>query len=186
MTRALRTNRQKSSGIEKTLCRHPLFISSIVLFLFFSAGCGFHLRGAGQLNSTIPELTLHSASEKGPLITSLKQWLMGSGVIITENAEITLKISNIQNNKRPIAYDSRGNTALYELTKSVSISVNHNNGETLLIPTTLNARQPYNFNEAETSAKDEEEALLEREMDAALIRQIIRQLEQLNKTHKKQ
>lgn len=186
MIKAHNANKQiRPSSTGKHLRRLPL-IACIAISLCISTGCGFHLRGAGQLNATIPELTLQSTSENTPLFTSLKQWLKGSGVTLTNNAETTLKISNIQNNRRSIAYDSRGKVALYELTKSISISVDGKNGKTLLAPTTLSARQPYNYDETETSAKDEEQALLEREMNTALIRQIIRQLEQLNNKNKQQ
>ena len=150
-------------------------------FLVVTAtSCGFHLRGANQLSTTLPELNLETSSPNAPIIYTLKQWLKSSGVKLTETSYVTLHVSDIQNNKRTIAYDSRGNTAQYELTKSLSIRINNSKGQPLLKPTVINSRQPYNYDESDTAAKDEEQALLEREMNAAIINQVVRYLEKIN------
>lgn len=137
------------------------------------------MRGASELNRTLPEISIQSSSTRSPVILELKRWLLSAGVVLADDADTKLIVSDIQSEKRTIAYDGRGKAALYELTKSLSISVTQKNGDILLNPTSINARQPYSYSESDTSAKDEEEALLEREMNAALARRIIRRLEKL-------
>ena len=156
-----------------------LSLACITLLLCTLASCGFHLRGSSKLNASLPELSIESNTPRAPIVLTLKQWLRSAGVSLTDSSDITLSITNLEINKRPIAYDSRGKIAQYELTKSLTIGVINKNGKVLLSPTPINARQPYRYNESDTSAKDEEQALLEREMDAAIANQVIRQLEQI-------
>jgi len=161
-----------------TFTRRTISALCIALVLWASTGCGFHLRGSTELSKSLPELSIVSSNTKSAIINELKRWLRASGITLSESADTILSVSNIKNENRPIAYDSRGKTALYELTKSLSISVTQV-GKKLLIPTHIGVRQPYNYNESDTSAKDEEQALLEREMNAAIINRIIRHLEKL-------
>lgn len=167
MTRALHT-------------RHIISTLSITLFLLVSSGCGFHLRGSSELSNQLPELFVQSNNPNTAVISELNRWLRSANISLSESAQTTLNISDIKREKRSIAYDNRGKTALYELTLSLSISVTQKGGKSLLEPTILQARQPYSYNETDTSAKDEEQALLEREMNAAMANRIIRHLEKLS------
>ena len=167
MTRALRT-------------RNIISILGVTFFLLVSVGCGFHLRGSSELSNQLPELFVQSDNPNAAVITELNRWLRSANISLSESARTTLTISDIKREKRTIAYDSRGKTALYELTLSLSINVTQKSGKTLLEPTVIQARQPYNYNETDTSAKDEEQALLEREMNATMANRIIRHLEKLS------
>ena len=155
-------------------------ILSLTFFLLVSSGCGFHLRGSSELSKQLPELFVQSDNPNAAVVSELNRWLRNANISLSESATTTLAISDIKREKRSIAYDSRGKTALYELTLSLSISVTQKDGKTLLEPTVIQARQPYNYNETDTSAKDEEQALLEREMNAAMANRIIRHLEKLS------
>ena len=159
--------------------RNIISILSVTIFLLVSSGCGFHLRGSSELSNQLPELFVQSDSPNA-VVPELNRWLRNANISLSESAQTTLSISDIKREKRSIAYDSRGKTALYELTLSLNISVTQKSGKTLLEPTTIQARQPYSYNETDTSAKDEEQALLEREMNAAMANQIIRHLEKLS------
>jgi len=167
MTRALHT-------------RNIISILGVTLFLLVSSGCGFHLRGSSELSNQLPELFVQSDNPNTAIISELNRWLRSANISLLESAQTTLSVSDIKREKRSIAYDSRGKTALYELTLSLSISVTQKGGKTLLAPTVIQARQPYSYNETDTSAKDEEQALLEREMNAAMANRIIRHLEKLS------
>lgn len=167
MTRALQT-------------RNIISILGLTFFLLVSSGCGFHLRGSSELSNQLPELSVQSDNPNAAVVSELNRWLRSANISLSEPAQTTLTISDIKREKRPIAYDNRGKVALYELTISLSISVTQKGRKTLLEPTVIQARQPYSYNETDTSAKDEEQALLEREMNAAMANRIIRHLEKLS------
>ena len=162
------------------LTRNIISILGITLFLLISSGCGFHLRGNSELSNQLPELFVQSDNPNAAIVSELNRWLRSANISLSESAQTTLTISDIKREKRTIAYDNRGKTALYELTLSLSIGVTQKTGKTLLGPTAIQARQPYNYNETDASAKDEEQALLEREMNAAMAIRIIRHLEKLS------
>jgi len=108
MTRALRT-------------RNIISILGVTFFLLVSVGCGFHLRGSSELSNQLPELFVQSDNPNAAVITELNRWLRSANISLSESARTTLTISDIKREKRTIAYDSRGKTALYELTLSLSI-----------------------------------------------------------------
>lgn len=169
---------------QQTMLTHHKCITSalmVTLLILTSSlsGCGFQLRGQQSHSLALSELSISSESED-ITINYLQQRLQRAGVSISDGFSTTLHLSDFDVNKRTIAYDSRGKTARLELTKSLLIRVTGHNKKLLLPETTLSTRQTYDYVETLVSGKDEERALLEKEMSATLADMIIRRLSALD------
>lgn len=145
-------------------------------------GCGFHLRGASNLSTSLSELALSTDAEQDLTVLRLRQQLKRAGVSVADGFSTTLHLSNIQTKKHTVAYDSRGKTARFELIKSIDIRVTGQSERTLLPKTTISTRQSYSYVDTDTLGKDEEQSLLEQEMSTSLALSIIRRLALMDQT----
>ena len=64
----------------------------------------------------------------------------------------------------------------YQLQRLMSFRLVGRNGNEWVAPTTISARREYNFDDAQVLAKEQEEALLFRDMQNDLVDQLMRRL----------
>jgi LPS-assembly lipoprotein len=157
----------------------PRAVALIVLAASLSA-CGFHLRGSdGSFNMPFQSIYL-AFPETSPLGTELKRNLRAGDSVVIESdpnkAQALFDVLSEQRGKSILSLNSQGRVREYLLTYTLVFRVRNAGGTELLAPTEISLKRNIAFNEAQVLAKEAEEALLYRDMQADLVQQIIRRL----------
>jgi LPS-assembly lipoprotein len=144
------------------------------------SGCGFRLRGSNG-EARIPFKTMYVGfAETSPLGNELKRYIRSSGdtriVADPKNAEAILQVLSETREKVVLALDSNGRIREYTLYYKLSFRVTDPKGAQLLPATLITLKRDISFNESQIMAKEQEEALLYRDMQSDLVQQIIRRL----------
>jgi LPS-assembly lipoprotein len=154
--------------------------TAVVLTVAALSACGFQLRGAsGQYNMPFRSIYL-AFPDSSPLGTELKRNLRaGDTVVIAPDpaqAEAQFDVLSENRGKSILSLNSQGRVREYLLTYTLVFRVRGSNGTELLGPTEISLKRNIAFNEAQVLAKESEEALLYRDMQADLVQQIMRRL----------
>jgi len=140
--------------------------------------CGFQLRG----QATLPFDTLYVAFPAGhPIGTDLKR-LIASGtktriVDDAKNAQATLEIVSVSNNKEIMSVSGGGRVREFELRYRVSFRLTDAKGAELIPTNEIALRRIMPFTDQQVVAKEGEEAMLVREMQGDSAAQIVRRME---------
>ena len=144
------------------------------------SACGFQLRGAnGQYR--IPFKTLYlSFAESSPLGNELKRNIraLGGTEIVNDpkQAEALLQVISETRDQKILSVNSQGRVREISLYYTLVFHVTNKFGKDLLAPTTISLRRDISFNESEVMAKEQEEAMLYRDMQSDLVQQVLRRL----------
>jgi LPS-assembly lipoprotein len=144
------------------------------------SGCGFQLRGSsGQYNMPFQSIYL-AFPDTSPLGTELKRNLRAGDSVVIESdpnkAQALFDVLSEQRGKSILSLNSQGRVREYLLTYTLVFRVRNAGGTELLAPTEISLKRNIAFNEAQVLAKEAEEALLYRDMQADLVQQIMRRL----------
>lgn len=149
------------------------------------AGCGFKLR-------TAPDFAFESIRVSGPpnspLATELLRQLTASGKVQALSArqpgdtDLTLDLLREQREKVVAGINASGQVREFQLRLRVQIRLRARDGRELIEPTELLQQRDMSFSESFALAKESEEILLYRDMQADLARQIMRRLAALRIT----
>ena len=153
---------------------------SVVRAAAVLAGCGFQLRGTnGQYNLPFQSIWL-SFPETSPLGTELKRNLRAAETVRIESdasrAQALFDVLAESRGKTILSLNSLGRVREYTLSYTLVFRVRDANNRELLAPTELTLRRNIAFDESQVLAKESEEALLYRDMQADLVQQILRRL----------
>jgi LPS-assembly lipoprotein len=145
-----------------------------------AAGCGFHLRGSDG-SYTMPFHSIYLGfSDTSALGTELKRNLRATNQVViadkAADAEAQFVLLGESRNKSILSLNSLGRVREYLLTYTMSFTVRDAKGVELVPPTEISLRRNMAFDETQVLAKESEEALLYRDMQADLVQQIIRRL----------
>lgn len=155
-------------------------------------GCGFKLRGAASLPfasayvdsaeavlTTSGNATSHStqriASQLAPL---LRNYLQSTQKLATtrEGAAIIINLVNEAREKTILTLSGSGKVREYRLTHRVRVSAVDSSGREVLAPSLLQLNRDFSYSDEQIMAKEAEEAVLHKEMEQDLLRQILRRL----------
>ncbi|WP_026354613.1 LPS-assembly lipoprotein LptE [Massilia niastensis] len=144
------------------------------------AGCGFQLRGSGgQYNMPFQSVWL-AFPETSPLGTELKRNLRAAGTVRVEEdaskAQALFDVLGESRGKSILSLNSLGRVREYSLSYTLVFRVRDANNRELLAPTEITLRRNIAFDESQVLAKESEEVLLYRDMQADLVQQILRRL----------
>jgi LPS-assembly lipoprotein len=144
------------------------------------SGCGFQLRGSGD-SYTLPFQSIYIGfPETSTLGTELKRNLRaGDRVIIAdkaENADAVFVLQGEQQGRQILSLNSLGRVREYLLTYTLTFAVRDKAGRELLPATQISLRRNMPYDESQALAKENEAALLYRDMQADIVQQIIRRL----------
>jgi LPS-assembly lipoprotein len=141
--------------------------------------CGFQLRGSNG-SYTMPFHSLYlTFPDTSPLGTELKRNLRAGDVAIAdtaEQAEAQFLVLGEARGKSILSLNSLGRVREYLLTYTLTFTVRDPKGVELLPSTVITLRRNMAFDETQVLAKESEEALLYRDMQADLVQQIMRRL----------
>jgi LPS-assembly lipoprotein len=144
------------------------------------SGCGFQLRGSGD-SYTLPFHSIYIGfPETSALGTELKRNLRaGDRIVIAdkaENAEVMFVVQGEQQGRQILSLNSLGRVREYLLTYTLTFAVRDKVGRELLPSTQISLRRNMPYDESQALAKENEAALLYRDMQADIVQQIMRRL----------
>ena len=147
------------------------------------SGCGFHLRGDSG-HYTLPFPTLYvGLPESSPLAIDLKRNIRvnGNTVVVSDPAKADGVIEVLTDpektrTKTILSLNSNGRVREYLLAYNIVFRVRDKLGNELLAPTSISLNRPITFDETQLLAKEQEEALLYKDMQTDLVQQMMRRM----------
>jgi LPS-assembly lipoprotein len=148
----------------------------LLTLLLVLGACGFQLRGAAQL----PYETLYVQGGGNQLGPDLKRYLRnGSNVTVVQTAgeaQAVLQVLGEGREKRILSLTGGGKVGEFELYYRLSFRLHDGKGTEMLPAQQLELKRVLTFNDAQVLAKEQEEAMLYREMQSDAVQQIVRRL----------
>jgi LPS-assembly lipoprotein len=149
----------------------------LILGISLLAGCGFHLRGSQALAFQ----TIHiNASQYSQLGVALRRQIeLSSTTKVVEDAsqaEVRFQILANELTREILSLTTIGKVREYELGQRIRFRLVDRDGKELIPPTTLIVQREYTFSDELILGKEQEEALLYRDMESDLVRQLMRRL----------
>ncbi len=159
-----------------------LFIAVLmVVLLALLQGCGFQLRGAAELPSSISPLYIQGVGEHDPLRRDFRQVFNGANVQLTTDqskASSILGITRQKQDRRVLSVDSRGKVVEYEIHQSLEFELLDADGASLIERQSVGAQRAYENPETGILGKDQEEKLLRRDLRRDLVRRVIYRMQE--------
>jgi LPS-assembly lipoprotein len=146
-------------------------------------GCGWHLRGTGQVADNISSVHISAENRHGEFYKSLERALKSNDITVVGNAteaQYSIVTLNNKSSKRISTVSGGARASEYQLTESVDILILAADGTQLLPRTTLSGTRYLDFDANEVQSKVQEAELLRKEMSRDLVQQIIRRLNAIN------
>ncbi|MGB2816560.1 MAG: LPS assembly lipoprotein LptE [Burkholderiaceae bacterium] len=141
-------------------------------------GCGFKLRGEQTLPVETLFLALPLNSPLGAEITRVVRGSTNARVVTDrKEAQAIFELLGESREREVLSVNSQGQAAEYQLRLISTFRVLDPNGIELIPPTTLTTRRDISFSASELLAKESEEALLYRDMQSDLVRQMVTRLQ---------
>lgn len=160
--------------------RRVLLTASLLALAATLAGCGFHLRGSGP-KPDLPFKTLYVAYPAGSAFgLSLKRAIVESGATTVvdkpNDAEAIATLIGESRDRQVLSLNSQGRVREYTLIERAVFQVKDSKGNALLPQTTSEVRRILNYDESQVLAKEQEAAMMYRDMQMDLIQQVLRRI----------
>jgi LPS-assembly lipoprotein len=147
-----------------------------VALLLTLAACGFKLRGTAQ----VPFETLYLPGATGGIALDLKRNIqIGTNAKVVDDAakaEAVLQFTEEARQKEVLSLTGTGKVREFQLRYRVGFRVHDGKGGEYVPQSTIQLTRDVTFNDTEILAKEQEEALLFRDMQTDMVQQIIRRL----------
>lgn len=141
------------------------------------AGCGFQLRGAQPLGFSSIYLGMSTQSDLG---AALRRRVLANGttdvVDDPKDAEVNLQILQNRQDREILTLSGAGKVREYELRHVIGFRLVDRAGNERIPATTISAKREYTYDDRQVLAKEQEEILLFRDMQADLVDQLMRRL----------
>ena len=153
----------------------------IVILLASSllSACGFHLRGQGEFVMPFQSLYIQSANDYTPFISELKRALQAAGVQLADSpdkAQLTLHIVSESMGKQILSLSAAGRVREYQLRFGVSFRAFDTMQQEWLPAGEIALLRNMSYDDTQILAKEQEEALLYRNMYSDAVQQMLRRL----------
>jgi LPS-assembly lipoprotein len=150
------------------------FFALVVLFLL--AGCGFQLRGTAD----VPFHSIYLPADSAGIALDLRRNIQaGTNARVVDDpkqAEALMSFSHELREKEILSLTGAGRVREFRLRYRVGFRVHDGKGGDFVPQTELQLTRDVSFNDAEVLAKEAEEQLLFRDMQADMVQQILRRL----------
>lgn len=148
----------------------------LALFASFLAGCGFKLRGAIDL----PFDTLYVNGSGYPAVKAALENGIRTGTKVQlatapEQAQVVLNILSVNTEKRILSLGGTGKVREYQLFYRLAFSATYN-GKPSIPPQQIELRRDMTYDDTQALAKEQEEALLNKNMQDDAVFQLMRRL----------
>jgi LPS-assembly lipoprotein len=159
--------------------RRDWLITAAALAVAPLAGCGFQLRGAQELKFRTVQLT--GFKPHSPLEKELRRAINASKTTLVVDsggeAQVVLEAISDRRERNVVATTSAGQVRQISLRVRFSFKLRAPSSDRELIgPTELLLGRDISYNESDALAKEQEEALLYREMQTDIVSQLMRRL----------
>lgn len=141
-------------------------------------GCGFRLRGSQNFVFT----RIAIMPDPGGAVAAELRRSFGAGVRVLapdeplDNAQLVLDILQEQREKTVVGISSSGQVREFQLRIRVKFKIRTPQGRELLPESEIVQQRDISFNESAVLAKEAEESLLYRDMQADVVQQLMRRL----------
>lgn len=157
--------------------RRTFLTALSVLSAALVTGCGFKLRGSQAL----PFATIYvGADPNSQFGAALRRHIAASGTTTTvedaDAADARLEVLRTSRTRDILSLSGEGKVREYQLNQSIVFRVLDRSGLELLPATSIAARREYNFDDSQVIAKEQEEALLWRDMESDMLQQLMRRI----------
>jgi LPS-assembly lipoprotein len=150
--------------------------TALLLSAALVAGCGFHLRGTQD----VPFRTLYIPGATAGIALDLKRNIEAGTdakvVSDAKQADAILEISNERKEKIILSLSGTGRVREFRLRYSVNFRVHDGKGNLYVPPSTVQLSRDVTYNDTEILAKEAEEQLLFRDMQADMVQQLLHRL----------
>ncbi|WEN43322.1 LPS-assembly lipoprotein LptE [Thauera sp. GDN1] len=157
--------------------RRRLLLAGCGAAALLASGCGFRLRGPQALDFATVHINTPPETELG---AQLRRLIATSGTTTVtedaEQAEARLQILSNNRGREILSLTGAGKVREYQLTQTLRFQLLDKAGKPLIPPTSLSARREYTFDDSQVLGKEQEEALLYRDMQNDLVQQMMRRL----------
>jgi LPS-assembly lipoprotein len=156
-----------------------IFDSSCLILVAASlllASCGFHLRGQAAL----PFESMYISGSPAFATQLARAVRAGSKTRITDNpkdAEVTLQVLTEARERAILSLSSSGRVRELQIRYRVAFRVNDKSGKEFLAPNEILLKRDLIYNDTDVLGKEQEEALLYRDMQNDAVQQVVRRLE---------
>ncbi len=155
--------------------------AAALALLACTAGCGFHLEGAGTLPPALAKTYLRSAAPHSEFLAELTDALRqrGSDVVHSrDQAQAVLNVTADSTGRRVLSVSARNIPREYEIYYSITFSLEIG-GEKLIDAESLYVTRNYTYDETQVLAKAAEEDVLRHALAEDLARRVLRRIEAL-------
>ena len=144
--------------------------------LLAAGGCGFRLRGTAE----VPFQSVHVPGATSGIALDLKRNIRaGTNARVVDDpkeADAVVQFTEETRQKEILSLTGTGRVREFQLRYRVGFRVHDGKGGEFVAPSTIELARDVTFNDAEILAKEQEEQLLFRDMQADMVQQIMRRL----------
>jgi len=141
------------------------------------AACGFQLRGAQQLPfETIFVNTPPNSALGARLTRQIRAGTATRTVDLATEANAVLEIVGESRDKEVLTLNAQGRAVEYKLVYRLRFRLHDGKGREFIATTELRAQRDISINDSQVLAKESEETLLYRDMQADLVQQMLRRI----------
>ncbi len=157
--------------------RRRLLLGGAALAGLLLAGCGFKLRGPQRLEFATLYINVSELTELG---ASLRRLIAttGSTTVIEDAAKADARLQILANDRgrEILSLTGAGKVREYQLTQTLRFQLLDKAGKALIPPASISAAREFTFDDSQVLGKEQEEALLYRDMQNDLLQQLMRRL----------
>ena len=160
-----------------TVRRRLLRTGAVLAAAALACGCGFQLRGSTGLPFKTMYASFPPTSAIGPDFRRMVR-ISGETELVErpEQAEVRFEVQGEVREKEIVGFSSTGRPREYQLRLRVTFRLLDAKGLELIPNTVLLLRREITTTDTQVVAKEQEEALLYREMQADMVQQLLRRL----------
>ncbi len=141
------------------------------------SACGFQLRGASEY--AFHRLYISGGGQMATDISRYIRYGSKGTVVVTEpkDADARLEIVNATSSRTAVSLDANGQAREYEMRSTFTFQLVTPDGTPIIPLSTIRLTRNLPYSDSETSARDTEAALLNRDMQKDAVDQIVRRME---------
>ena len=149
----------------------------VVVLLVVLAGCGFRLRGTAEV--PFETVYLPGGATSGIALDLKRNIQAGTNARVVDDpnkADAVLQFTEETRTKEILSLTGTGRVREFQLRYRVGFRVHDNKGQEYVPQSTIMLTRDVTFNDTEILAKEQEEQLLFRDMQADMVQQILRRM----------
>ena len=148
--------------------------------LLLTACSGWHLRGSDS--TTLQTNSVFLQGQSGAAYQLIEKRLINKGALTSlGNANLVLILEQENIKRRTAAVDGNAQATEYELTLTIDYQVRDAAKKVLRPRSNIRVVRSYNFDQNDVAGKDKEEMIIRKDMQNAAARQILQQLQLLQR-----